>query len=34
VFELLRDELLKVRGTQKCAATGALNETIGLPATN
>lgn len=31
VFDLLRDEVLKVRGTVKCAATGADNETIGLP---
>ncbi|MFM0256077.1 hypothetical protein [Paraburkholderia sediminicola] len=34
VRELLDDEALKVRGTQKCPATGVLNETIGLPATN
>ncbi|MPW17905.1 hypothetical protein GCT13_13395 [Paraburkholderia sp. CNPSo 3157] len=33
VFELLRDGELKVRGSQKCAATGADNETLGLPAT-
>jgi hypothetical protein len=32
VRELLDDEALKVRGTQKCAATGVLNETLGLPA--
>jgi hypothetical protein len=32
VRELIDDEALKVRGTQKCAATGVLNETIGLPA--
>ncbi|WP_018435329.1 hypothetical protein [Paraburkholderia atlantica] len=31
VFELLDDEVLEVRGTQKCAATGVLNETVGLP---
>ncbi|MEW9586507.1 hypothetical protein [Paraburkholderia sp. DGU8] len=34
VFELLKDEALRVHGTQKCAATGALNETLGLPAAN
>jgi hypothetical protein len=32
VFELLKDEALKVRGLEKCAATGAQNETLGLPA--
>ncbi|MFM0218253.1 hypothetical protein [Paraburkholderia caledonica] len=32
VRELLDDEALKVRGTQKCVATGVLNETLGLPA--
>ncbi|MFM0328200.1 hypothetical protein [Paraburkholderia strydomiana] len=32
VRELLDDEALSVRGTQKCAATGVLNETLGLPA--
>jgi hypothetical protein len=32
VRELLDGETLKVRGTQKCAATGVLNETVGLPA--
>lgn len=31
VRELLDDETLAVRGTQKCAATGVLNETVGLP---
>jgi hypothetical protein len=31
VRELLDDEALKVRGTQKCAATGVLNETLGVP---
>jgi hypothetical protein len=31
VRELLDDKALKVRGEQKCAATGVMNETIGLP---
>ena len=31
VRELLDAGALKVRGTQKCAATGVLNETVGLP---
>jgi hypothetical protein len=31
VRELIDEEKLKVRGTQKCAATGVLNETVGLP---
>jgi len=30
VRELLDDETLQVRGEQKCAATGVLNETVGL----
>lgn len=30
VRELLDDEALEVRGEQRCAATGVLNETIGL----
>ncbi|MBP0589301.1 hypothetical protein J8I87_06125 [Paraburkholderia sp. LEh10] len=32
VRELIDGEALKVRGTQKCAATGVHNETLGLPA--
>lgn len=31
VRELLDDETLQVRGEQKCAATGVMNETLGLP---
>lgn len=34
VRELLDDAELAVRGAQKCAATGANNETLGLPAAN
>lgn len=34
VRELLDDGALKVRGTQKCVATGVLNETVGLPSAN
>jgi DNA-binding transcriptional regulator LsrR (DeoR family) len=34
VRELLDNEALKVRGSQKCPATGVLNETIGLPSAN
>ncbi|SDR18642.1 hypothetical protein SAMN05443245_3407 [Paraburkholderia fungorum] len=30
-FELLSEEKLVKRGTQKCAATGVDNETLGLP---
>lgn len=32
VREMLDDDVLQVRGAQKCAATGVLNETLGLPA--
>jgi hypothetical protein len=32
VRELIDDAKLAVRGTQRCAATGADNETLGLPA--
>ncbi|SDR47259.1 hypothetical protein [Paraburkholderia tuberum] len=32
VRELLDDEALQVRGSQKCTATGVQNETMGLPA--
>ncbi|MEI5998258.1 hypothetical protein H3V53_13900 [Paraburkholderia bengalensis] len=31
VFELIEDGALKVRGSQKCAATGVYNDTVGLP---
>ncbi|MDR8398255.1 hypothetical protein NE850_18090 [Paraburkholderia sp. USG1] len=31
VRELLDDETLQVRGEQKCAATGVMNEILGLP---
>jgi hypothetical protein len=34
VRELIDDEALKVRGAQKCAATGVQNETLGLPSAN
>jgi predicted transcriptional regulator len=32
VRELIDEEALKVRGSEKCAATGVHNETVGLPA--
>ncbi|WP_321902057.1 hypothetical protein [Paraburkholderia tropica] len=31
VFELLSSEVLAVRGTRKCAATGFDHELVGLP---
>jgi hypothetical protein len=34
VRELLDGEALEVRGEQKCAATGVLNEIVGLPSAN